>query len=425
MLLSILRAQAQQSFSQLDSLLKFIEQNSATTKAGIQQNKMAVITEKAAWGNAFSPKIPITASAINNSRLPVNFIPSEVFGGPAGTFKTITLGQQYITTFSISPQIDLINPGLLAKIKSAEINQELVEKNTQLSKLNLYEQTNACYHNILSFQAQLTILKQHKIIADSLLQSVKNKYAEGLVRQQDVNDATINVITTEDKIKKAEISIKQQYLLLSNLSDTETGFVLTEDIWQFKVPALITMANGTIKVAQQELKLQLAQQELRAAYWQNYPTLSLVGNFNYQNNSNNQLFDNANPWIKSYYWGLRLTWDFPTNINKLVTISNNRINSNLIQIDMAHTRIQNTNEQKQMGLDLQNYINQYQNAMSIMQLRADNFTKSKQQFQENILSLDKLILSETDWLNSKLSVVVALANIAYIQHRIDINNSIQ
>lgn len=419
------KAYGQQTYSSLDSLLQHTAISSSVMRINQQQQRLASLTHKAAIGNAFNPRIPLTASLIDNSKLPVNFIPAEVFGGPAGSFRQITLGQQYISTLAISPQIDLINPGQMAKIKSASLNEKLTDAQTGISKLTLFENTNTCYYNILSQQAQITVLEQHQILADSLVTLVKNRYALGLARQQDVNDAMANLISIKDKTGKLRISLQQQYLILQTLMDTDTAILLSENLMNFNPFATILQAQGTIKLQYQELKTAFSEQETKAAFMQNYPVLSLVGNYNLQNNSNNHLLDNNNSWIKSYYWGLRLSWDLPTNVNKLTTMANNRIIAQTENLQLEHVRRQNAAEQQQMNLDLQNYREQYTNALQIMQLKQDNYYKSRQQYNENILGLDKLIISETDWLNSRINMIAALAGIAHTQQKISINNSIQ
>ena len=51
----------------------------------------------------------------------------------------------------------------IAEIKSAKINEELVETQNKISKKNLFDQLNAVYNNILSFEAQIEVLEENTL----------------------------------------------------------------------------------------------------------------------------------------------------------------------------------------------------------------------------------------------------------------------
>jgi OMF family outer membrane factor len=46
--------------------------------------------------NKFNPRASVNYAATDNTQLPVNFFPAEVFGGTPGTFKEVGSGQQYV-----------------------------------------------------------------------------------------------------------------------------------------------------------------------------------------------------------------------------------------------------------------------------------------------------------------------------------------
>ncbi len=59
-------------------------------------------------------------------------------------------------------QFDIINLANTAKIKSAKINQNLVENQNKINEQKVYEQINAIYFNILSFEGQKRFCKKIK-----------------------------------------------------------------------------------------------------------------------------------------------------------------------------------------------------------------------------------------------------------------------
>ena len=142
------------SFQSWDELSKYVNQHGTLEQISQKQLDLAELTEKAAVASVFNPRIPITGSAINNTQLPVSFIPAEAFGGPVGSFREITLGQPYITSFTATPQFDIINVAKWQEVKLAKANTQWVAAEIALNKKKLLEQTNALYCNILLYQQQ-------------------------------------------------------------------------------------------------------------------------------------------------------------------------------------------------------------------------------------------------------------------------------
>ena len=415
---------AQTNFSSLQEVLNLAEKNSYTTLVATEQNKLASLTTVSAYGNALNPRIPVSANITDNTRLPVSFFPGQIFGQPEGTFKQVTMGQQYISVLNFSPQFDILNFGNISIIKSAKANEALANHNTLLTKKNLFDQVNACYHNIVSFQAQIKVLKQNQQKADSLLKIVGNKYAQGLVRKQDVNDAEINAISIKDKIEQASLSLEQQYLTLKTLLDTEENVSISQQLSTETVNSQLK-SSGNINEENAKFQLAFSQAEYKSALWNNLPTLSFVTSFNWQNNSNAAFLDSKNPWINSNFWSLRLAWDFPTNVPKITALKSNLINFHIAEINAKHASLQTKLLNEQMDKDFEKSVAQYKNNLAIYQLKLDNYQKSNNQFQANILPLDKLLIAHNDLLVSEINVATSMAAIAFNKSKIEINNQVK
>ena len=217
--LTNLSAQQNLHFNSIDSLFKFAEKNSATIKNGYLQSLSAKWTKIASIGNTINLKSPFTASWTDNSNLPVSFLPAEAFGGPVGAYKQVSLGQQYVTSYGLTPQIDIINPSAWARIKSAELNKQLTETNNLIAKINLFESISASYYNIISLQYQIKNTEQSVSAADSILLITKNKFDQGIIREQDMNNANVNLLNIQDKLIQLKLSLDQNYNSLKILCD--------------------------------------------------------------------------------------------------------------------------------------------------------------------------------------------------------------
>ena len=67
-------------------------------------------------------------------------------------------------------------------------------------------------------------------------------------------------------------------------------------------------------------------------------------------------------------------------------------------------------------------VNQLQNFKKIASLKEDTYRKSFNQYKENIISLDQLLIYYNNMLSAQLNMVSALANIGFSKSKIDINN---
>ena len=188
-------AQEVKQFASVQEIFTYAKQNNLIFKTNLLQSQLADLTAKAAIGNVFNPKIPVSYQAIDNTKMQVSFLPAEIFGGPSGSFKEVQFGQQYNATLSIQPQFEILNVAAWQQIKSAKINQALTENNNKLNEQKLFENINAVYYNILSLQAQAEVLQENLKIATDIKTIVQNRLQEGIARKQELNEEHIKPYT--------------------------------------------------------------------------------------------------------------------------------------------------------------------------------------------------------------------------------------
>jgi OMF family outer membrane factor len=134
-----LSAQEPKSLATLDEVLSFSKIKNVDFRNDIIQKNLAELTRKTAIGNVLNPRIPTSFQMLNNTKRQVNFLPDEILGGVSGSFREIAFGQQYVSTLSVRPQFDIVNLTAFEQIKSAKINQALVENQQKIAKQWLYE----------------------------------------------------------------------------------------------------------------------------------------------------------------------------------------------------------------------------------------------------------------------------------------------
>jgi outer membrane protein len=360
--------------------------------------------------------------------LPVSYIPAELLGGKPGTFKEITLGQEYVGNLTYTPQIDIINPGAWSRVRSASLNQDLTDELNQINKKTLFESIAACYYNILSLQEQIKITADNLSATDTLLQIVTDKFAQGLVRRQDVNDATVNKLTLLDKQKQLEVNLEEQYNSLKILCDIPLASKLS---LTSQMNYLVSV-NASIQVnSQLQFKSAVLQTEIAKADWRtnrlaNLPVISLIYSHSYYQNSNTGFFDQSpnNKWLNSTYFGAKITLPLP-DVTQLVQASNSKVSYRIAQINLEHSKLQNDVANTQLQLDFEKAVSQFNASKQVYQLKEENYKMAGRQYGESILPFDKLLLSFSDMLISRLNYSSALANLLFTKSKIDINNQIK
>lgn len=419
-------AQEQMSFLSLDSLLRYAEKNSMSIKTGEQQVLLAKWQKISAQAGILNFRMQSNINLTNNVELPVSFLPAEAFGGAPGTFKEVTMGQQFIGNINIAPQIDLINPASWAKLASAKVNNQLAEVNCKLAKKSLFESISASYHNILSLQEQITLTEKSLMVADTLLFQMQHKHREGIVRLQDLNDAKINRLSLVDKLQQLILSKEQQYLSLKILCDIPESIHVTldEPINYSQHFNLNTRVDNQLSVESAKLKAELSNADLNTQRLMNLPTLSLVFYDAWQQNSNIEFFNPNAQWLNSQYVGLKLTLPFP-DFNKLSQVKSSKINRTISLQNATHSRVQNENANQQLVLDYEKAFSQFRTAQEISEIKSQNYELAFNQFNAGILPSDRLLVSFNDKIASRLNYSLALANLLFIKTKIDINNSIQ
>jgi outer membrane protein len=419
-----LSAKSQLVFSSLDSLFAYADKNSTISKTNGQQSLLAKWTKVAALANTINFKSPVTFSATDNLMLPVNFLPAEAFGGPPGTFRQITLGQEYVSNFNFNPQIDIVNPYNWAKVKSASVNKELTEVNNQVSKKNLYENIAAAYYNVTALQEQILITEKSLIASDSVLLIVKNRFGQGIVREQDVNNTTVNKLSISDKLEQLKALLNQQLNTLKILCDIPSGAQVTVKM-SAQEEAGSVKSTSTLQNRLNTLQSAYAKNELRANRMSMLPTLSLFYYQGWQQNSNTAFFDSNADWIQSKYIGVRISVPIPPDVTKLSQTYTSKINYRIAELNTSHSQLQTELSNKNIEIEYEKASSSYSTAKQIFELKNSNYIKSLNQYREGILPTDNLLTAFNDLLNSELNVVSAYSSVHFNRSKILINNSIK
>jgi outer membrane protein TolC len=417
----LIEAKAQKSFENLESLLNYAESKSISMQANdirLLQAKKSLLASKLAIAD---PQAYINASFTNNTRLPINIIPAEAFGGQKGEFKEVQFGVQYNTNSNQFLDVKLLNLEGLQNYKLAKINIEISQNDAKLNRKNLRDNLATAYYNILQLYAQTESAKQNLVVADSLFSQAQRKYKQGVVMQQDINDSKVNVLNISESINQIEYLIKQNYIALKILADIpdSASLEITERINTNTLVIKPTIETNNLLIENYRLKEMSAFTIIQKTNRAFAPTISFVASNSF-NKYNNEIFA-GNSWITSNYVGLKLNLALP-NANTLsnkykaqydLQLAQKSIQEATLKADLTNTQLRNDWE-KAVSLSRSN--------AEIVLIQQDTYNKNKNLYTEGLISIDRVLNSFNAMTNAIYSLNSSKVSISLAQSKIDINN---
>ncbi|MDO1449372.1 TolC family protein [Rhodocytophaga aerolata] len=418
---------AQTVISSFDELLQLTGAKSLTLKntdITITQAKKARL---ASLMGIVDPTGSVSGSYTNNTQLPVSLFPAEILGGQPGTFQEVPLGVQYQTNFNAYIDIKLLNPQGWSNLRLAKINIDLSETEQKLTRKQLYEDIAAVYFNILTLQEQLTATGQNVAAADTLAQTVAEKYRQGLANGQELNDSQATLLSTQESYRQIQYLVEQQILSLKVLCDIPE----TEQI-QFTQPVqgnvdlyTVNISENTLQATNAMLQEKYAQVNYYKMVNSNLPTLSIIGSSTRQQfNTVPRLFDNRVNWIPSSYIGLQISMPIP-GTNSIAGFYKARFDYERARNGAIQARANAQSAAKQLQVEYNKSFSQYKNNQQVYELHRDSYQKNALNYQAGILTLDQTINSFNTMVNSQYQAISSAIQVLLTEAKINIHNKIQ
>jgi outer membrane protein TolC len=427
-LLLVTQAKAQTVFTSVDSLISYASAKSISLQSGQIKLDQAKKAKLAAVLSIPDVSGNISLSYTHNTRLPVNLFPAEVFGGQPGTYREVESGVPYVTYANENLDIKLFNPKSWENIKLYKLNIESNAADIKVTLKILHESIAAAYYNIVNLQEQLFSTNQNLQAADNLFAITKNRYDAGLIKQQDVNDAKVNWLTTKENYNQIQYLIQQQYLALKILCDVpETEPVEIAN----KVPVNhellqrpVALQNNT-GLTSSMLKEKIALSSYKQQKYSLYPTLSFFQAYTSQQfNTSSKLFDSRVSWVPSSYIGLRLSVPVPSS-STITQVSKAKYDYLLAQKNTEQQKIKAELELKQLDVDYEKALSQAKTNKEVFLLRKETYEKNLNLYNEGLVSLETTINSFNAMTNSNYSLIASQVTVMAAKAKIDINNNIR
>ena len=406
-------------FHSVEEAWKYADEHNVSIKIARLESSKSVCTRSQSY-SALLPQVSATATYTDNLSLQTTLLPGVILGKPVD-YIPVRFGQQFIYTDGIAAQMDLLNVQSWFNIQIARAGREISKDSLASSRKNMYLQVASQYYSLLLMQEAARLSAQSALIADSVYQSVNNKFETGTVSKANVDVAKINLsraqqtnITAQYQVQTAKNNLKA--LLDLTVSDS---VIVTGSLKENALPAsTATFAQDpTVTLAYHQVQQSMALYKAGNATF--LPTVQVVYSSTGQQNTNKfDPFTDKASWYPANYWSLRASWNLFNGGNRYFQARKNRIAIDERKLQLESTEKQVAINDENLKLNYRKTVELLAKAEEVMNLSFDNYSHISNRYASGISPVDDrlnafadYITYQNQYLNSLSDMLVQLYQI--------------
>jgi outer membrane protein TolC len=405
------------------SLNEAIEFGLSNNRSIINADREILKAKKERW-KTIAIGLPQVSSQINYQNfleMPISLVPSEFFGGEAGTFEELTFGTEQIMVGSVKMEQLLFDGSYLVGLEASRVYLKISE--------NLFEKTNLevkklivnTYTNVLIAKLNISFLEKNKIALEANLKEITELFKTGFEEQENVEQTQLSLSQINNQLKYAENLMKitqemvkfiigypaeKKLILESELED-----IFNEDIFFDSIPSINQIDNNIdIRIADNNVKSEALQFKYEKS--KSLPKLSGFINQTYTGNSNDFTFtDSQQKWYGSSIVGLNLTIPLFSSFGRSAISQKAKIS-----LDQAITQLTETQERIKIEVnaaynDYQLSIDNYFTEKENLRLAESIEKKNQNKFFEGVIQSFELRMAQMQLYSAQNNYVTAIQSL--------------
>lgn len=405
------------------TLNEAIEFGLSNNRSIINADREILKAKKERW-KTIAIGLPQVSSQINYQNfleMPISLVPSEFFGGKAGTFEELTFGTEQIMVGSVKMEQLLFDGSYLVGLEASRVYLKISE--------NLFEKTNLevkklivnTYTNVLIAKLNISFLEKNKIALEANLREITELFKTGFEEQETVEQTQLSLSQINNQLKYAKNLMKitqemvkfiigypaeKKLILESELED-----IFNEDVFFDSIPSINQIDNNIdIRIADNNVK----SEELQFKYEKSksLPKLSGFINQTYTGNSNDFTFtDSQQKWYGSSIVGLNLTIPLFSSFGRSAISQKAKIS-----LDQAITQLTETQERIKIEVnaaynDYQLSIDNYFTEKENLRLAESIEKKNQNKFFEGVVQSFELRMAQMQLYSAQNNYVTAIQSV--------------
>ena len=402
------------------TLNEAIEFGLSNNRSIINADREILKAKKERW-KTIAIGLPQLSSQINYQNfleMPISLVPSEFFGGKAGTFEELTFGTEQIMVGSVKMEQLLFDGSYLVGLEASRVYLKISE--------NLFEKTNLevkklivnTYTNVLIAKLNISFLEKNKMALEANLREITELFKTGFEEQETVEQTQLSLFQIINQLKYAKNQMKitqemvkfiigypaeKKLILESELED-----IFNEDVFFDSIPSINQIDNNIdIRIADNNVKTEELQFKYEKS--KSLPKLSGFINQTYTGNSNDFTFtDSQQKWYGSSIVGLNLTIPLFSSFGRSAISQKAKIS-----LDQAITQLTETQERVKIEVnaaynDYQLSIDNYFTEKENLRLAESIEKKNQNKFFEGVVQSFELRMAQMQLYSAQNNYVTAI-----------------
>jgi outer membrane protein TolC len=408
---------AQVVFNSLEDIWKYADDHNVSIRLASYDAKKATYGRSLSYG-ALLPQISASGSFIDNTALQTTLIPAALFNGAPGVYEAVQFGQKYIYAGGIAGQLDIVNLQSWFNVQVSKSQATLSKDSLAYTRKSVYQQIASQYYSYLLMKEAARLAAQSESISDSVYQSIKNKFTQGIVNEANVDIARINLARAQ------QTNITSQYQMQTASNDLKglLGMAVNDSIQiTASLQNNVEYANDGAFAEDPSIKLSYSQLQVSIGQYRSYnsnyiPKISLLySNTTQQNDNKFEPFEGGPRWYPAKYWTVSASWTIFSGGSRYFQTKRNKVT-------IDERRLQYENIVKQTAINDENTRLNYQKtralldkAQEVMNLSFDNYQHISDRYlagiepiENRLNAFNDYITYQNQYLNSLSDMLVQL-----------------
>ncbi|MCX6305021.1 MAG: TolC family protein [Bacteroidetes bacterium] len=344
------------------------------------------------------PHVNFSGSWDDYLHLPTSLIPGIIFDRPGEMIPV-----QFGTNFNLSGSLDasqmLYNQAWLVALKQA---QQLMQQNdlaTERTEIEVvYDVAQSYYLTQITMQ-QIRNMRSNIEKIEKAEKIARSQWENGLIKKVDLDRIVVQKLNMVTDIERLQVLYQQELAMQKYFMGIkqEQEISLDDSVSTSAIaPGPEGDLNKHIDIMMIEKQKELVNTNIRMAQSGYYPNLTLIGSFNYTNQSNAMyLLGKPTDWFNTSLVGFRLSVPVFNGMQRHYQVSQTRVELEKLKVNEDDTRKLIRINSEDAARKLLNSIEAEKRQRENMGLAERVYTISQEQYQKGVIPLTDLLTAET------------------------------
>lgn len=413
------QVKAQQSFT-LDQSLQYAFENNVNVKKAKIDQVIADKKVKETIGIGL-PQVDLQGSYNYFLNIPVQLLPGELAGQPAGTYIPVKFGQKQSATGGVTVSQLLFNGSYIVGLESSRAYREMSALATEKTVFSIKEAVMMTYAAVLVTDENIKTLEDNVNVSAKILNDTKETYKAGLVELQDVEQLQYsykNLVTNLDNLKRTrQKNLNALKYLIGYPLDEDLKLLSTMDELVQKNQVLVDQSaqvdfSNHIDLKLKQNTLRISELQLKYQKSKSLPTLSAALSSSYNGFSNKfTFFDKEQQWFNTSVFALQLNVPVFSGLQRSYQTQQAKLDVEKAKLDRVDAENKLKSDYFGKVKDYENAYDSYKTAQDLVKLSSEIYRKQNIKFKEGLGTSFELSQSESQYFQAQAQLYLSVLDL--------------